>query len=150
MKIKVIFVFLLVAILVLPFLAQATNTANPGLLKDENKIINSAKIVTKGAGYSNEFEFSPSQIAIKIIQYLLSFLGVAFFLIILYAGWQWLTAGGNEEQVTEAKNWLRNGVIGLVIIFGAYLITSFVISQVGGATGYQVNPPAATVPPPTS
>ncbi len=72
-----------------------------------------------------------------IIQVVLSFLGVIFFIIMIYAGFLWMTAGGNEEQLTKAKNLLKNGTIGLLIVLAAYAITYFVVSQFGEATGYE-------------
>lgn len=59
----------------------------------------------------------------KIIKYLLSFLGIIFFLIIIYAGWLWMTAGGNEEQITKAKDLLKNSFIGIIIIITAGVVS---------------------------
>ncbi len=65
----------------------------------------------------------------KIIQLALSFVGIILFLVILYGGFLWMTAGGNEEQVTKARTWIKNGVIGLIIIIASYAISAFVIQQ---------------------
>ncbi|MFA6534216.1 MAG: hypothetical protein WCT37_03520 [Patescibacteria group bacterium] len=59
----------------------------------------------------------------EIIGYLLSFLGIIFLLVIIFAGFRWMTAGGNEEQVTEAKSLLKNGIIGMAIILAAGVIS---------------------------
>lgn len=61
-----------------------------------------------------------------IINILLGFVGVVAVVFILYAGFRWITAGGNEEQITEARGNIRNAVIGIVVIFFAYIITNFV------------------------
>lgn len=66
-----------------------------------------------------------------IIGQLLIFLGSVAIVIIVYAGYLWMTAGDNSEQIKKAKQWLINGVIGLVIISTAYAITSFVVGAVG-------------------
>jgi ABC-type nickel/cobalt efflux system permease component RcnA len=81
------------------------------------------------AGYSANFTPLPEMIG-KIIYIILSFLGIIFVVLTVYAGFLWMTAGGNEETVKKAKKWLENAVIGLVIILAAYAITSFVISQI--------------------
>ncbi len=60
------------------------------------------------------------------INILLGFVGVVAVVFIIYAGFKWITASGNEEQVTEARGNIRNAVIGLVIIFLAFVITNFV------------------------
>jgi heme/copper-type cytochrome/quinol oxidase subunit 2 len=64
----------------------------------------------------------------RIITTVLSFLGVIFLVLIIVAGYQWMTAGGNEEQVTKAREKLKNSIIGLVIVLAAYAITMLVIS----------------------
>lgn len=71
----------------------------------------------------------------NVINVLLGFLGILAIIIILWGGFRWLTSGGNEEKVGEAKKIITAGIIGLVIIFTAYAIASFVISQLITATG---------------
>jgi Zn-dependent protease with chaperone function len=70
-----------------------------------------------------------------IIQAMLGFLGVLAIVIILYGGFVWMTAGGNEENVGKAKKIITAGVIGLAIIFISYAIASFVINSLITATG---------------
>jgi hypothetical protein len=55
--------------------------------------------------------------------------------IVLIGGFKWMTAGGNDDQVGEAKKWIFSGVIGLAIILSAYALASFVINQLVTATG---------------
>ncbi|MBI5728947.1 MAG: IPT/TIG domain-containing protein [Candidatus Magasanikbacteria bacterium] len=70
----------------------------------------------------------------RIIRAALGFLGVIAVMVILYGGFLYMTAGGNEEKVSEAKKILINGAIGLVIILSAFSIASFVVSKLTGAT----------------
>ena len=57
--------------------------------------------------------------------------------IILYAGFKWMTSGGNEEDVKSAQKILTAAVVGLIIIMSAYAITRFVMTQLFKATaGY--------------
>lgn len=71
----------------------------------------------------------------SIVNVLLGFLGILAIIIILWGGFRWLTSGGNEEKVGEAKKIITAGIIGLVIIFTAYAIATFVIVQLIEATG---------------
>jgi hypothetical protein len=64
-----------------------------------------------------------------IISVILGFLGVIFLVLTIWAGFLWMTAGGNDSQVDKAKNMLVRAVIGLIIILSAYAITSFVTSN---------------------
>lgn len=82
------------------------------------------------------FGAEPLQVIImRIVQIALGFLGVLAILIILYGGLVWMTAGGDEGKVETAKTILRNGVIGLLIIFAAFAIASFVLRQLTNAFG---------------
>ncbi len=72
----------------------------------------------------------------RIISYFLGLLGLVVLVLILYAGFTWMTAGGNEEKVTSAKRTLTNSVIGLVIIISAFAITQFFMTAIqNGSTG---------------
>ncbi len=71
----------------------------------------------------------------NVVNVLLGFLGILAILIILWGGFRWLTSGGNEEKVDEAKKVLTAGIIGLIIIFVAFALASFVINQLLIATG---------------
>lgn len=70
----------------------------------------------------------------KIIRVTMSMLGIVAVVIVLLGGFTWMTAGGNEEKVGEAKKYLYSGIIGLAIILSAYAIASFVITQLVDAT----------------
>ena len=69
-----------------------------------------------------------------IIRTILGLLGVILVVIVVYAGFLWMTAGGDPEQVKKSKAWLTNAIIGLIIILAAYAITDFVILKVFEAT----------------
>ena len=71
----------------------------------------------------------------RIINALLGLVGVVFLLLIIYAGFLWMTAGGNEEQVKKSRSLIINSVAGLAIVFAAYAITVFVINAVAPPTG---------------
>ncbi len=62
----------------------------------------------------------------EIINSFLSILGIVFVILIIVAGYRWMTAGGNEENVNQAKSQITRAVIGLVIILLAWSITEFV------------------------
>jgi len=70
----------------------------------------------------------------SIVQVLMGFLGIVAIIIILYGGFTWMTAAGNEEKVESAKKIITAGIIGLVIIFVSYAIATFVITQLIEAT----------------
>jgi uncharacterized membrane protein YidH (DUF202 family) len=69
----------------------------------------------------------PQSFAASVVTYLLTFLGIIAVIIILYGGFLWMTAAGNEDRVSKAKKTIIAGAIGLVIILASYAIVTFVI-----------------------
>lgn len=76
----------------------------------------------------------PRTIVANVIKIILGFLGIVAVIIILLGGFKWMTAGGNEEKVGEARKLIGQGVIGLVIILAAFGIATFVINSLLTAT----------------
>jgi hypothetical protein len=70
----------------------------------------------------------------RLINVALGFLGIVAVIIILYGGFRWMTAGGNDEKVGEAKRLIIAGIIGLAIILASYAITTFVLQSLIDAT----------------
>lgn len=66
----------------------------------------------------------------QVINGLLSLIGIAFFVLMLWGGFIWMKARGNEAEVERAKNMITNAIIGIIVIGGAYVITRFVLTQV--------------------
>lgn len=72
----------------------------------------------------------------RIISYFLGLLGIIAVALMMYAGFTWMTANGNEEKIAQAKKIILNATIGLVIIMSAFAIVQFVVSAItGGANG---------------
>lgn len=88
-----------------------------------------------GVNYAANIELPSSQendvrdMAVVIIKYLITFIGIIAVIIILYGGFIWMTAGGNDDRVTKAKNIIIAGVIGLIIVIAAFAIVNFVINM---------------------
>ena len=82
---------------------------------------------TENFGFDSSFQDVAVQsdrdiksIIATIINITLGFLGIIAVIFILYAGYMWMTAGGNEDRVTKARAIIRNGVIGMIIVFSVY------------------------------
>lgn len=72
----------------------------------------------------------PRDLARNIINIVLGFLGIIAVVIVLFAGFQWMTAGGEEDKVKTAQQRLIQGAVGIVLIVAAWIIAYFVIDQV--------------------
>jgi len=71
-------------------------------------------------------------IVAMIIQVFLGFLGTIFVVLMVYAGYTWMTASGDEKKVEKAQNTLQWAIVGLLIVLAAYILTYFVFSAVPG------------------
>lgn len=126
--------FAIASFLVMPHFASA-----------QNLIANGLETARQGTGLANPCSGQPSVstcisvIIGNIIGIVLGFVEVILFLLFIYAGFLWMTAGGDTKQVDTAKSMLKNAVAGLIIIGLSYLLTSFIITQfsqsIGNASG---------------
>ena len=76
----------------------------------------------------------PRDVITRIINIALGFLGIIAVVIVLFGGFKWMTAAGNEDKVEEAKKILGAGVIGLVIILAAWALASYAIGVIYNTT----------------
>lgn len=78
-------------------------------------------------GFSNT---DPRQTVARIIKVALGFLGSIAVILIVLAGFKWMTAAGNEDKIAESKKLMAAAFVGLIIILTAFALTSFVINSV--------------------
>lgn len=120
---KKIFFALIFALMLMPNFSHAAPNIN----------VYTDTIATK-AGYDPVTEFTLSETVGKYIRVMLSLVGTIFLALTVYAGFLWMTASGNEEQVTKATDIIKMATIGLIIALAASSITYFVIANVGTST----------------
>ena len=122
--------FILLALIVIPVFG-ITLTANAG--DADNMLWGGYETnVQTATGLGNT---DPREMAGSVVNIVLGFLGVIAVLIILLGGFKWMTAGGNEDGIGEAKQMISAGVVGLVVILAAFGIAQFVINALYNATG---------------
>ncbi len=93
--------------------------------------------VDLGVGFGAETGLTnkdPRDVTVRVITTVLGLLGIVLTCLILYAGFLWMTAGGSEDKIGEAKKILSSSVIGLLIILSAWSITTFIFKNVYQAT----------------
>ena len=85
------------------------------------------------AGLVNKDDKTPQTVAVvvgRIINAALSLTGIAFFLLMLYAGFRWMTAQGDPEIVKKSQQTIVAAIIGLAIVISAYAIVNFIFENV--------------------
>lgn len=110
-------------VIILFFLAFFALAQNIVLAADSDKYGLEA---TAGAAELPTDTTDPSAMIGKVVGAGLAFIGILFFLLIIYGGFLWMMARGNETQVAKAKDLIISAVIGLVIVLSAYAITKYV------------------------
>ncbi|MDO8668004.1 MAG: hypothetical protein Q7K35_02795 [bacterium] len=118
----------LIAFLILPILTLAGSSASDNL----NKV---GSGLTSDAPYAKADEYKLSDIIGVVIQTFLGLLGVLFLVYMLYAGYNWMIAQGDEEKVTKAKDTIQRAVIGLIIVIAAYAMSFWVFDKLLTRTG---------------
>lgn len=110
-------------VLLIPAAALAQIQKSKTLLED----------VGKGLGEEGKGKPLPELIG-GLIRVFLGVLGIVFVVLVVYAGYLWMTSSGEATKVDKAKKLLGQAIIGIVIIVAAYAITGFVLEQVISAS----------------
>ncbi len=142
-KKHILSLFLIIFLLVLPTIIFFTPNT---VIADENLAESQVGLQQIGASAygSNSDDVDFRLQVIRVINISLTFLGIIFLALILFSGFQWMTAGGNPENVAKAKKRLINAVIGLIIILASWTISYFVSLRLVAITTNQfdyLNPP---------
>jgi len=118
---KIIILFSLATILALPYI----------VLAESQSTVNLKQVGEKGdtPPWSGATDTSLAGIVSIVIQAFLGLLGVLFLTYLLYAGYHWMTAQGDEKKVDKAKDTITRAVIGIIITIGAYAISYYVLEK---------------------
>jgi hypothetical protein len=135
MKINILKIYAFV--LVVLSLAVVVNVFSMPVLAGDQAVAGLETAAGTGFGGTPQITSVPEAIG-RIIGVALAFVGLAFFILMLYGGFTWMFARGNDQQVEKAKGIIQTAVIGLIIVLMAYAITAFVgnvlISDASGGT----------------
>jgi len=132
MRLKKLLITLLIIVSQVPLLvsAQVTGVNPPNDGSDPFGF--NGQLEEVAGPYSTQADVPLEERIGDIIGIFLSFLGVIFLILMLVAGFNWMTAGGEEEKISKARDTIREAIIGLVIVVAAYAISIFVIESIWG------------------
>lgn len=71
----------------------------------------------------------PTKVALGALNIAYYVTGAVAVLVIVIAGFMFVTANGDTGQITKSKNAILYAVIGLVVIISAFAITNFVTGR---------------------
>jgi hypothetical protein len=113
-------VFMLAMVIVIPSLVSAGTSPSP--------------TPTTGSGLTTPPEYTglakgTAQDTIKAVtNWVLGITGAVAILFIIYGGFRYITASGNQTNMEAAKNILIKAIIGLVIVVVAYVIVTAIFA----------------------
>ena len=113
------------AILVLPYIVSASSAFDNLQKVGEGRGGSEANAPYQASSDIN----SLAGIVSIVIQAFLGLLGIIFISYLLYAGYHWMTAQGDEKKVDKAKDTITRAVIGIIITIGAYAISYYVLEK---------------------
>lgn len=123
---RVVKIFIFLFIFSIMSLNMVLAADNP-VVNNQSNMESQTEAFRQSAGFSeSEGEETLVNTVSSIISMALSILGIVFLILIIISGYQWMTAGGNEDSVTKAKKRMTNAIIGLAIVLSAYAITWFI------------------------
>src|SRR3989338_10992400 len=126
------FISLLISMsVILPVSATGTGATEPG--GNVYDALNST--VDNTTQYKDQIKENEGEAKIytligRVINIVLGFLGLIALILVIWSGIQWMTSGGNEDKTKEAKDRMKAGVIGLMIILGAAVLTNLILDLI--------------------
>jgi hypothetical protein len=117
---KKFFLIVFLSIFIVPNIAFAKVDLGEGIVKKAGKT----------AGYAQANETTLSEMIGSIIKTVLSLVGIIFTVLMVYAGYLWMTARGEASQVEKAQEIIKSSIIGIIITLAAYSISNFVVSKI--------------------
>jgi uncharacterized membrane protein len=79
-----------------------------------------------------------SNIAREVVDVLSAVTGIVAVIMIIYAGFRYVSSGGSDEAVKGAKNTIIYAIVGLVIVAFAQIIVHFVLAKTHNAITHKV------------
>ena len=113
----------LTALLILPYFVFAKTTS-----ATDTSLKGRLQTVAEKGGYKVDGNVDLLTMAGLIINSILGLVGAIFIVLMILAGFQWMTAAGNEQKTEKALSMIKTAVIGLIIVLAAYSITYFVFT----------------------
>lgn len=138
-------VIVIVAAIFSTFLVVTPEKASADLWEDQVGMSTSQGEVGYAYGERGGNAQDIRMVIANLIRVFLGFIGLIFLIMIIFAGFRWMTASGNQDQVTKARETLTRGIIGLLVIVAAYSIATFVtkvaLETTSGQQSQEINVP---------
>ena len=106
----------------------------PPALAQDQYLTNTADLVLPGVG----LRVGLVEMIVRIINIFLGVLGLIAVILLIYAGYLWMTAQGDDQKVERAKKIITGCIAGLIVILLSFIIVRTVINAVHGWAENQI------------
>lgn len=89
---------------------------------------NPLELVT-GGGIKTAAAGTADTLIVNILDWMIGLAALVCVVMLIAAGYSYMTAGGDEGKVGKATKTLTNAIIGLVICFVAVMLVNFVLAN---------------------
>lgn len=125
--------------LFLPAVARAAEGPGLGSVFEVLKIVGQRTCGGPCVSFAENLQNDPASIIVgQVISIVLSFLGIILLGLLIYGGFIWMTARGEEEKVEKAKQIITQAIVGIVIIMAAYAVSFFILWSLAHVTTQQL------------
>lgn len=124
------FLFLF-CLFIMPIIVSAQAAQSAQKPTPSNQLLNRLSNVASQGGFQTDQSIASTPIIIgTIIGAFLGFLGVTFIVILIIAGFGYMRARGNDEEIKKAIASIREAIIGLIIAMSSYAIWDFIFKNI--------------------
>lgn len=113
----------LVAALLAPFLLTPAAGAQVDLY-------GACKGTNEDSGFCKNKDQDVKPLFSKVVDGLMTILGVISIIVLVYGGFRYVTSGGDSNKLSGAKNTILYAIVGIVIALLAYAIVNFVYLRI--------------------
>ncbi|MDP2637218.1 MAG: hypothetical protein Q8P03_01245 [bacterium] len=104
-------------------------------------------------GFSLSLDLNFAQIVGWLYYFVVGVSGLIAFVVIIRGGIQWLASSGNTQLISDAKDRIRNALMGLLLVLSSFLILQFINPDLAGSNfitlpRFEAKKDAAPPPPP--
>lgn len=89
------------------------------------------------------------QVFVNLANFTLGISGTVLLFVFVYGGFKWLLSRGDPKWVESGKAAMTGGVIGIVIIFGAYVAINVILAGIKSGNAPTTNLEGTLTAPPT-
>lgn len=120
---KISLAILTFCLVITPFMVSAQSADTSGATPLMDRLSN----VAGQAGYNTDpTKASTPRIVGMIVGAFINFSGLTFIVLMIIAGYGWMTSNGNEEKVKKAGATIKASIIGLIVSLSAWVIWNFI------------------------